>query len=275
MLRVATSANFATQGSTCRIVARRVVWSSGRLTLGAWVNADRAVCMDLRIVAALDSPGKMARRDFYASPFGVVYSAYMERPGLSRLIGRVVWGADVKPYYDSMSAISEVRDGGVIVDCPCGAGPAFRGLSSPTKVRYVAADLSPSMLRRARKRAALRDLGDVEFFKADAAELPLPAGSADLFLSYWGLHCFDDPQAALTECERVLKPGGRLVGSCFVRGEDSLRQRLLIRPGSGDFGQVGTAPEIEEWLDAAGFEVAGLFRSGPILFFDARLSGQP
>jgi SAM-dependent methyltransferase len=218
--------------------------------------------------------GRMARRDFYATPFGIVYSTYMERPRLGRLIGRVVWGGDSEPYYDSMGAVAKVADDGTIVDCPCGAGPALRALRPDAEVRYVAADLSPSMLRRARKRAASRGLGSVEFIEADAADLPLPADSADLFLSFWGLHCFDDPPAALAESARVLKPGGRLVGSCFVRGDDSLRQRLLVRPGSGEFGQVGTEAEVGGWLNAAGFDVSSMARSGPMLFFDARLSGQ-
>ena len=210
------------------------------------------------------------QRDFYASPFGVAYSAYMERPGLSRLISRVVWGGDSKPYNDSMSAVAEVADGGMIIDCPCGAGPALRALRPDAGVRYIAADLSPSMLRRARKRAASRDLGSVEFIEADAADLPLPTDSADLFLSFWGLHCFDDPRAALAESARVLKPGGRLVGSCFVRGDDSLRQRLLVRSGSGDFGQIGTETEVGRWFGDAGFEVSNLARSGPMCFFDGR-----
>jgi len=214
----------------------------------------------------------MPGEDFYSSLFGVTYSAYMERQGLSRLIGWVVWGGDSKPYYDSMGAVAEVADGGTIVDCPCGAGPALRALRPDAEVRYFAVDLSPSMLRRARKRAASRGLDSVEFIEADAADLPLPLDSADLFLSFWGLHCFDDPPAALAESARVLKPGGRLVGSCFLRGADSLRQRLLVRPGFGDFGQVGTEREVGGWLDGAGFKVSRMARSGPILFFDAQRS---
>lgn len=215
----------------------------------------------------------MERKDFYASPFGAAYSAYMERPGLSRLIGRVVWGGDIRPYYDSMSAIAEVGDGGTIVDCPCGAGPALRTLRPDADIRYVAADLSPSMVRRARKRARARALADVRFIQADATDLPLSADSADLFLSFWGLHCFEDPAAAIAESARVLKPGGRLVGSCFVRGSDSLRQRFLVRPHSGDFGQVERQPEVESWLAAAGFQVQSTVRSGPMLFFNTSLSG--
>jgi SAM-dependent methyltransferase len=214
----------------------------------------------------------MARADFYASPFGVAYSAYMERPWLSRPLARAVWGGDTKPYYESMAAVAEVPDGGTIVDCPCGAGPALRTLRPDAKVRYVAADLSPSMLRRARKRARTRGLEDVELLEADATDLPLEEDSADLFLSYWGLHCFDDPPAALAEAARVLAPGGRLVGSTFVRGTDTLRQRLLVRPGAGDFGRIGTQAEVESWLATAGFGLLGVRRSGPMLYLDARAS---
>lgn len=211
----------------------------------------------------------MANDDFYASPFGAVYSAYMERPRLSRLISRTVWGGDTKPYYDSMRAVAEVPDGGTIVDCPCGAGPAFRALHPDRNVRYVAADLSPAMLRRARKRAEARGFTNIEFLQTDATDIALPSSSADLFVSFWGLHCYPDPGRALAEAARILAPGGRLVAATFLRGTDSLRQRLLIRPGLGDFGAVPTAEELERGLQAAGLTVARSDRSGPLLFFEA------
>jgi SAM-dependent methyltransferase len=211
----------------------------------------------------------VAGGDFYASPFGVVYSAYMERPWLARAISRVVWGGDLRPYYEAMGAVGEVREGGTVVDCPCGAGPALRAVPRGRGLRYVAVDLSPSMLRRAREHVARRDAEGVELVEAGATRLPLQSGSADLFLSFWGLHCFDDPGAALTEAARVLAPGGRLVGSTFVRGDGSLRQRLLVRPGAGDFGAVPDAAEAEAMIAAAGL-VAEIRRRGPMLYFDAR-----
>jgi len=213
----------------------------------------------------------MARIDFYASAFGALYSAYMEHPRLGRVIGRLAWGGDSRRYYESMSAIGEAAAGSTIVDCPCGAGPAFRALPPAAPVRYVAADLSPSMLARARRRAAARGLEGIELVEADATALPLADDSADLFLSYWGLHCYAQPAVAVAESARVLRPGGRLVGASFVRGGEGLRQRLLIRPHAGDFGPIGTQAEIESWLTEAGFALNLLERSGPMLFFDARL----
>ncbi|HEY5976733.1 MAG TPA: class I SAM-dependent methyltransferase [Solirubrobacterales bacterium] len=210
----------------------------------------------------------MPKDDFYASPLGAAYSAYMERPRASRTIGRLLWGGDTKPYYESMVAVAEVPDGGTIVDCPCGAGPALRELRSDGRVRYVGADLSPAMLRRAGERAERRGIADLELVRAEATALPLEDSVADLFLSYWGLHCFPDPAAAIAEAARVLKPGGRLVGATFVRGP-SLRQRLMLRPGKGDFGPIPTEAGLLDWLSASALTLTAKSRSGLYMFFEA------
>jgi SAM-dependent methyltransferase len=207
--------------------------------------------------------------DFYASPFGIAYAAYMERPRIGRRVARTVWAGDTGPYYESMKAVAEVPEGGTIVDCPCGAGPALRALDPERIVRYVGIDLSPSMLRRIRKRAAARGIDDLEIHRADATDLPVEEGIADLFLSYWGLHCFEHPAAAMVEAARVVRPGGRLVGASFVHATDTLRQRFLIRPGLGDFGPMGTEEEIRSWLEDPGFRPTSWERRGSMLYFEA------
>jgi ubiquinone/menaquinone biosynthesis C-methylase UbiE len=212
----------------------------------------------------------VSRDDFYDSLFGRVYSAYMDRPRLGRAIAWAVWGSDSGPYYESMTAIAEAPAGATIVDCPCGAGPALRALPPNRFLRYVAADLSPSMLERIRRKASRRGLDGIEFLRADATDLPLEPGSADLFLSYWGMHVFPDPQAAVAEIARVLKPGGRLVGCAFVNEPRGLRQRLLLRPHTTDFGPLCTEAELREWMRDTGLTIAGASRSGAMFFFEAR-----
>ena len=191
----------------------------------------------------------------------------MERPPLARLIARLVWGADIRRYYASMEEIGRVPDGGLIVDAPCGAGVAFRGLRPEQRLRYLALDLSPAMLGRARRRAARRGLGQIEFIEGDAQSIPIEGGSADLFLSYWGLHCFADPRAALAEADRCLRPGGRLIGGTVVRG-GSWRQRLIVRPHHGAFGSVGSAEEVRGWLGEL-FGEPEIETSGAFIHFSA------
>ena len=104
----------------------------------------------------------------------------------------------------------------MILDVPCGGGVAFRGLRPGQRVRYVAADLSPLMLGRARAEAKRRDLHQIEFTEADVEALPFKDASFDLCVSCTGLHCFPDP-AAVSEIARVLRPGGVLRGTTLVR----------------------------------------------------------
>jgi SAM-dependent methyltransferase len=205
----------------------------------------------------------------FASPFGAVYDFYIQRERLSQLIARLVWHSDVRPFYASVAAISAVPDGGTIIDAPCGSGVAFRALRPEQRVRYLGYDLSPEMLRRASRRAEKLGLNQVELVEADAESLPIEDGSADLFLSYFGLHCLPDPAAALREAARCLRPDGRLVGSPIVLGTRPL-DRLRVRPGVGAYGPVGTEADLRGWLMDAGMSRIALDVRGVFCYFEAQ-----
>jgi ubiquinone/menaquinone biosynthesis C-methylase UbiE len=221
-------------------------------------------------MAGRASPQSASERNraLFDGAFGGIYGIYIEWQRLSRLVASLVWGADIRPFYASMGAIGEVPDGAVIIDAPCGAGVAFRGLRIGQRVRYIALDLSPRMLERARRRAARLRLGQVELVEGDAQAIPVDAGSADLFLSYWGLHCYPDPAQAVAETARCLRPGGRLVGSMITRGR-SLRHRLLVHPGRGGFGPGGTVEDLRRWLADARLEDMAVESSGLFAYFRA------
>jgi SAM-dependent methyltransferase len=218
--------------------------------------------------SAAGTAGDRNRRVF-DGPFGAVYGAYIKRERLARLIACVVWGSDVRPFYASMAAIGEVAKGGTIVDVPCGSGVAFRALRPGQRARYLAIDLSPRMLERARRYATKLDLRQIEFVEADAEALPLEDASTDLFLSYFGLHCLSHPDAAVREAARCLRPDGRLVGSTIVLGERRL-DRVRVRPGVGGFGAVGTEVDLRRWLANARLEQRRVDRRGVFAFFAAR-----
>ncbi len=189
-----------------------------------------------------------------AGPFGAFYDFYIERPRLVRSIGRLIWGVDSSVLYTSMEPVARAPAGATIVDVPCGGGVAFRALSPEQDVRYLAADLCPKMLRRAERRAQARSLKQVELLTADMTELPFADREADLFLSYSGLHMVGDPQKAVAEMARCLKPGGRLIGTTFL-ADGPRRARALFKAGSYRGHPLPPRREdLRRWLAAAGFD---------------------
>jgi ubiquinone/menaquinone biosynthesis C-methylase UbiE len=191
-----------------------------------------------------------------AGPFGAFYDFYIERPRLMRLVGRTLWGIDASILYASMAPIRQAPAGATIVDVPCGGGVAFRALAPDQDVRYIAADLDPKMRQRARRRAQARSLDQVEVLAADMTALPFADGEADLFLCFSGLHMIADPERAIAEIARCLKPGGRLIGTSFF-SDCSRRARALFTLGSLAGHALPPAREdVQQWLTAAGFEQA-------------------
>ncbi|HKP91852.1 MAG TPA: class I SAM-dependent methyltransferase [Thermoleophilaceae bacterium] len=213
----------------------------------------------------------MPREDAFDGGLGRAYDAYIKRPAVARVIGRLAWGADVGPMYGVMRAIAAVPDGGTILDAPCGGGLAFRELRPEQDVRYVALDLSEGMLERARREAERRGLHQVELLRGDVQRMPLADGAADLTLSMNSLHSVADPQAAIAELVRCTAAGGRFVGSMLVLGAGRRQDRALRhaeRNGTG--GPAGTTADLRRWLAGASLEDVRVDASGAIAVFEAR-----
>jgi ubiquinone/menaquinone biosynthesis C-methylase UbiE len=201
----------------------------------------------------------------------VVYDAVVEREPLAGVLGRLVWGTDAGRMYRELDRVGDEPDGSAILDIPCGGGLAFRGLRPGQAVRYVAADLSPVMLARAREEAARRGLDQIEFVESDVEALAFEDATFDLCLTYNSLHCFPDPAAGLREMARVLRPGARLRGTSVVTGT-GMRQDAFIafNQRAGTFGRVGRLEELRAWLDDAGLVDVEAERSGALALFKGR-----
>lgn len=77
-------------------------------------------------------------------------------------------------------------------------------------IELTGVDLSPAMLRRARRRA--RELGLTPIFKAaDAEQLPFDDAAFDTVVCALGLCSIPRPDIAVAEMARVLVPGGTLL----------------------------------------------------------------
>jgi SAM-dependent methyltransferase len=201
---------------------------------------------------------------------GGVYDFAVEREWLARPGGLALWGTDTRMLFDAIRMLGDLPDGSAVLDIPCGGGLALRGLRANQRLRYVAADVSPDMLDRARTRASAMGRDDIEFTEADIERMPFGDNEFDVCLCFNGLHCLPDPAAAVREIARCLAPGGRLIGDAVVRGA-GVRQDLAIaafRRG-GIFGPGGTADDLRGWLTDAGLLVENFAQSGAVAHFTA------
>jgi ubiquinone/menaquinone biosynthesis C-methylase UbiE len=105
----------------------------------------------------------------------------------------------------------EVREGGHYLDIGCGTGDDVRTLAAQVgpKGLIVGIDIDPKMVEEAEKRSAGQGL-PVEFRTGSVYELPFADASFDGARADRTFLHLAEPEKALSEIVRVLKPGGRL-----------------------------------------------------------------
>jgi ubiquinone/menaquinone biosynthesis C-methylase UbiE len=110
-----------------------------------------------------------------------------------------------------LAAISaELAGARAVLDLGCGNG-AYAGelAARAAAAQVVGADLSPAMLRQARRRLGVH----VSLLRADAAVLPFRHGSFDLVFMSHVLLLVPDIEGCVAEVARSLAAGGRLVAT--------------------------------------------------------------
>ena len=106
------------------------------------------------------------------------------------------------------------RKGMRVLDIAAGTGTSSAAVAAHG-AHVTAADFSEGMLSEGRKRHANNPL--IEFIHADATALPFADDSFDAATISYGLRNVNDPQKAISEMVRVVKPGGRIVIAEFSR----------------------------------------------------------
>ncbi len=101
-----------------------------------------------------------------------------------------------------------------VLELACGTGRLTRHLADrhPERTRIVATDVNPAMLAHAK---ALITDREITWEAVDAVSLPYPAASFDLVVAQFGVMFYSDRITAYKEALRVLRPGGRLLFTCW------------------------------------------------------------
>lgn len=105
-----------------------------------------------------------------------------------------------------------------VLDVGCGEGRHTLSAWLRAPVHAVGVDLSSEDLATARSRqaefaSAADSAGSLDFIEASALDLPFADSSFDVVICSEVLEHIFDHRAAITEIERVLRPGGTLVAS--------------------------------------------------------------
>lgn len=160
---------------------------------------------------------------------------------------------------DQVLAALAPAAGGVVLDLSCGPGFTGRHLAHIGRFsRVYGLDWSVPMLQRAL--AAVDP--QLPLVRADVAHLPFASGAVAGVHAGAALHMWSDPDAAIAEAARVLRPGGVLVASTFAYPGSS-----LLRPIAATFHAISSARvfEVEE--------LAGTCRTHGLRDFQAQRRG--
>ena len=124
-----------------------------------------------------------------------------------------------------MDWLAPIR-GQALLDVAGGTGDiSFRFLQRASGANATVLDLTEPMLAEGRKRAETAGIsGQLEWVVGDAMALPFEDDSFDVYTISFGIRNVTDPQKALSEAYRVLKPGGRIMVLEFSHIPNNLLQ---------------------------------------------------
>jgi phosphatidylethanolamine/phosphatidyl-N-methylethanolamine N-methyltransferase len=136
----------------------------------------------------------------------------------------LVFGAVFERGRQAAIAAAE-RIGGRILEVGVGTGISLPDYSRANRLSGV--DISESMLRKAKERVAELGLSHVEgLWVMDAERLSFPDASFDVVVAQYVITTVPNPEAALDEFARILKPGGEIVLVSRIGAEAGLRRAL-------------------------------------------------
>jgi arsenite methyltransferase len=153
---------------------------------------------------------------------------------------------------DRAITLAGLPPGARILDLGCGSGTTVRRLTDRHALAAIGVDPSPTLVRAGRERWP-----GLPLLQGAAERLPLADGSVDAVLSECVLSVVADPDRALAELARVLRPAGRLILTDLYAREPAGTGVLQALPASSCLRGATGREELLERVRRAGFQPTG------------------
>jgi ubiquinone/menaquinone biosynthesis C-methylase UbiE len=120
-----------------------------------------------------------------------------------------------------LNAVHTIK-GTRLLDVACGPGYVTAAADS-RGASATGLDFSSEMVKEARRRYTA-----VEFIEGDAERLPFPDASFDAVVFNFGILHFGEPDRALSEASRVMRPGGRVAFTVWAEPEKAVAFGIVL-----------------------------------------------
>ncbi|EKU95643.1 ubiquinone/menaquinone biosynthesis methyltransferase [Actinobaculum massiliense ACS-171-V-Col2] len=150
--------------------------------------------------------GKRAQLDKKALDVSTMFNEVAPRYDV---VNDILSAGQVRVWRRAVTAALDITPGLRLLDLAAGTGTSTAAFAA-AGADVVGADFSEGMLSVAR-----REHPGIEFVQADATALPFDDAAFDAVTISYGLRNIEDPQRALEEMMRVVRPGGQLVVAEF------------------------------------------------------------
>ncbi|WP_372638994.1 class I SAM-dependent methyltransferase [Fodinibius sp.] len=195
------------------------------------------------------------------------------RPELQRRVQRYGWDYS-SPYYEKgwqlqlwpaqkrLLEKANLQKGEKVLDISCGTGlvtfPIAETVGPEGSVTGI--DLSEGMIEKAASLADKDSVSNVSFQRMDAEKLDLPDDSFNIAINSLGLMYYPDPDKAIRETYRVVKPKGRAAALVWGRRKECgwtdifpIVDRRVESDVCPLFFQLGTGETLQKTFRKAGF----------------------
>jgi len=125
----------------------------------------------------------------------------------------------------SAAIVAAEKIGGRILEVGVGTGISLPGYKPSSRLTGV--DISEPMLDKARRRVRRLGLANVEAIQVgDAEALDFPDAAFDVVVAQYVVSAVPNPERALDEFVRVVKPGGEIIITTRVGAEGGIRKTI-------------------------------------------------